>query len=111
MKESDSRISNYCPVCHCATLAERGMFDICPVCFWEDDGSWSEEHPDEPNGGPNYALSLSQARKNFVEFGACEHKHIKDVRQPTLAEAHSEQSMQRRISDTQAKEKSKHRLP
>src|SRR5579885_3179586 len=27
-----------CPCCGYKTLDERGGYDICPVCFWEDDG-------------------------------------------------------------------------
>lgn len=27
-----------CPCCGFLTLDERGTFEICPVCFWEDDG-------------------------------------------------------------------------
>jgi len=26
-----------CPCCGYLTLPERGAYDICPVCFWEDD--------------------------------------------------------------------------
>jgi hypothetical protein len=44
------------------------MFQICPVCFWEDDGQ--DDHDAEAiRGGPNYELSLSQARRNFAKFG------------------------------------------
>src|SRR5690349_12959899 len=28
-----------CPCCGRATLDERGGYDICRVCWWEDDGS------------------------------------------------------------------------
>ena len=34
-----------CPCCRYKTLAERGGFDICPVCFWEDDGKDDEDAP------------------------------------------------------------------
>ncbi|EEW2168121.1 hypothetical protein PPV52_004650 [Escherichia coli O103] len=27
-----------CPCCGYLTLPERGQYDICPVCQWEDDG-------------------------------------------------------------------------
>lgn len=29
---------NKCPCCGYLTLPERGQYDICPVCLWEDDG-------------------------------------------------------------------------
>jgi Cysteine-rich CPCC len=55
------------------TLPERDAFEICPVCFWEDDGQ-DDLDADEVSGGPNGSLSLTQARLNFREFGACEHR-------------------------------------
>lgn len=27
-----------CPCCEYLTLPARGQYDVCPVCFWEDDG-------------------------------------------------------------------------
>jgi Cysteine-rich CPCC len=27
-----------CPCCGCLTLDDRRRFEICSVCFWEDDG-------------------------------------------------------------------------
>jgi hypothetical protein len=59
-----------CPCCGEQTLSERGGYDICSVCGWEDDGQ-DDHDADEVRGGPNYELSLSQARQNFREFGAC----------------------------------------
>jgi hypothetical protein len=35
------------------------MCEICPVCFWEDDGQ-DEHDGDEVGGGPNYEPPLSQ---------------------------------------------------
>jgi hypothetical protein len=70
-----------CPCCLCRTLDERGGYDICPVCSWEDDGQ-DDYDADAVRGGPNGALSLTQARKNFLDFGACDKKSIKHVRKP-----------------------------
>lgn len=73
------------PCCHFATLSERGGYEICPVCFWEDDGQ--DDHDAElVRGGPNGLLSLVQARLNFAESGACNFRHRKNVRPPTKAE-------------------------
>ena len=58
-----------CPCCGFRTLGERGGYEICSVCFWEDDGQ-DEHDADEVRGGPNGDLSLTQARQNFREFGA-----------------------------------------
>jgi hypothetical protein len=74
-----------CPCCGCKTLDERGGFDICPVCFWEDDGQ-DDADADIVRGGPNGRLSLSNARKNFKEIGACESRHLRHVRMPTREE-------------------------
>jgi hypothetical protein len=54
-----------CPCCFMPTLAERGVGNICPVCFWDDDGQ-DDPHADEVWGGSNDDLSLSQARANFA---------------------------------------------
>ncbi|MFI5096110.1 MAG: CPCC family cysteine-rich protein [Candidatus Acidiferrales bacterium] len=27
-----------CPCCRFKTLHGRGGFELCPICFWEDDG-------------------------------------------------------------------------
>ena len=74
-----------CPCCYCLTLEERGGFEICPVCFWEDDGQDSAD-ADRVRGGPNGSLSLAQARANYARVGACEEKFVKNVRKPAPSE-------------------------
>ena len=70
-----------CPCCGCRTLEERGMFEICPVCFWEDDGQ--DDHDAHlVRGGPNGELSLSIARENYLRLGACQQSMIEHVRPP-----------------------------
>jgi hypothetical protein len=70
-----------CPCCKFKTLHERGGYDICPVCFWEDDG---QDEPDAERvlGGPNYNLSLRQAQENFKMIGAVEERVLPHVRPP-----------------------------
>ncbi len=70
-----------CPCCGYLTLSERGGDDICPVCFWEDDGQ-DDHDADTVRGGPNDRLSLTEARKNFAAIGACEGRVLKNVRPP-----------------------------
>ena len=53
-----------CPCCGYPTLSERGAYDICPLCDWEDDGQ-DDPHADEVWGGPNSDYSLSESRDNF----------------------------------------------
>lgn len=54
-----------CPCCGYRTLDERGGYDICPVCFWEDDGTSDVDR----HSGPNH-MTLREARANFQRFGA-----------------------------------------
>lgn len=70
-----------CPCCGFYTFEEKpdGNYDICPVCFWEDDHIQLQDETYE--GGANH-VSLKDAKKNYVEFGACERKYIRNVRQP-----------------------------
>ncbi len=70
-----------CPCCGCKTLGERGGFEICEVCFWEDDGQ-DDHDADVVRGGPNGALSLTQARANYRRFGACDERSVGSVRPP-----------------------------
>ncbi|MFS8121813.1 CPCC family cysteine-rich protein, partial [Rhizobium sp. BR 250] len=58
-------VSYRCPCCRCLTLHERAGYEICPVCFWEDDGQ-DDPYADQVRGGPNADLSLTQARQNYA---------------------------------------------
>ncbi len=74
-----------CQCCGYMTLDEEppGTYFICPICFWEDDNVQFDD-PDY-EGGANL-ISLRQAQKNFVEFGACERRAMKHVRNPSEQE-------------------------
>jgi hypothetical protein len=74
-----------CPCCGYLTLSERGGFEICDVCFWEDDGQ-DDPDADVVRGGPNRGLSLTEARRNFAEIGACEPTMVRHVRPPRPTE-------------------------
>jgi hypothetical protein len=52
------RAMNACPCCAYLTLPQRGGFDLCPVCFWEDDGQ-DDLDASEVRGGPNGDLTKS----------------------------------------------------
>lgn len=58
-----------CPCCAFLTLSEAppGTFEICPVCFWEDDPVAFADPKFE--GGANH-ISLEQAREKFLKIGA-----------------------------------------
>jgi hypothetical protein len=70
-----------CPCCGYKTLDEEppGTYDICSICFWEDDGVQYRD-PDYDGGANN--PSLRQAQKNYLVFGACEDGCIEFVRKP-----------------------------
>lgn len=70
-----------CPCCAAVTLPARGAYELCPVCFWEDDGQ-DESDADQVRGGPNGPLSLTQARANCAEFGASDRAFQAKVRRP-----------------------------
>ncbi len=74
-----------CPCCGYATLPERGGFDMCPICFWEDDGQDSAD-ADVVRGGPNGPLSLTEGRRNFLAIGACHPVCVEKVRAPGPAD-------------------------
>lgn len=67
-----------CACCDHFSL-EGGDWEICPVCFWEDDGLGISK-PDKMSG-PNH-ITLRQARSNFAEFGACERRLLPHVLPP-----------------------------
>jgi hypothetical protein len=74
-----------CPCCGYFTLNQKAdnTFQICLVCYWEDDGV----QLNDPNyeGGAN-RISLNEAKKNFEEFGAIEKRFVTQVRPPNKDE-------------------------
>ncbi|WP_230686426.1 CPCC family cysteine-rich protein [Catellatospora vulcania] len=70
-----------CPCCGYLTLEWRGYHQICHVCFWQDDGQ-DDHDADEEYGGANGRLSLTEARRNFARWGACEASAVGRVRAP-----------------------------
>lgn len=52
-----------CPCCGFRTLTESGEYDICVVCFWEDDGSIEDEYSHANK------MTLVEAKSNFANHG------------------------------------------
>jgi hypothetical protein len=73
-----------CPCCGHATLSARGAYQICPVCFWEDDGQDNDD-ADVVRDGPN-RVSLTDGRKSFLRIGASVETNVEQVRRPTAEE-------------------------
>lgn len=74
-----------CPCCGSRTISERGQYEICKVCWWEDDGQ-DNESADKIYGGPNYGISLTQGRYNFLKFGLYdpERKDLMKLKEPNI---------------------------
>ncbi|WP_223596802.1 CPCC family cysteine-rich protein [Neobacillus bataviensis] len=72
-----------CQCCGYKTLTEgtRDSYEICEVCFWEDDFVQNED-PDY-EGGAN-EVSLRQAQWNFKLFGASEVRFKNKVVKPSI---------------------------
>jgi len=67
--DGDVEVLATCPCCGYRSLRERGAYEVCRVCFWEDDGT---TEPDSVSG-PNH-MALSEARLNIRRFGAVTEK-------------------------------------
>lgn len=80
---TDRRVA-LCPCCQFPTLTENGYYEICLICWWEDDGQ-NEKNADKAYGGPNGDYSLTNARKNFAHHAHMydEGKGITAVEQPS----------------------------
>ena len=72
-----------CPCCNYRTLDDgTGSFDICPVCYWEDD--YIQRDDPDYRGGAN-DISLNEARENYKKIGAISTEYLEYVR-PALDE-------------------------
>ena len=69
-----------CPCCHQKTLTERGGYEICSECDWEDDGQ-DDADADTVRGGPNGSISLTEARKIYLETRGSAHVNRVNTRQ------------------------------
>ncbi len=85
-----------CLCCGHLTIGQRAEFEICPVCFWEDDAyidladlrcfyDTQAPVPDkllDTQSAANHGLTLRQGRANYLEFRACEPGMLPHVRKP-----------------------------
>lgn len=63
MKAKIRKVSGiWCPVCGSYRFSEKGAYEICPVCGWEDDPVQFKD-PDY-EGGAN-GKSLNEARREW----------------------------------------------
>lgn len=77
---AEKREAYPCPCCGHLVFGERvGSYEICPICFWEDD---PVQAADPWFAGGANRPSLAEAQRNFAEFGAVERRLISNVRRP-----------------------------
>ena len=70
-----------CPCCGYLDFDEGpGSYDICPICFWEDD--LSQLRFAYMGGGAN-RVSLLEGQRFYGALGACEARFVTQVRPPT----------------------------
>jgi len=68
MKRKGFREHFLCPCCKSPSLSQAGDFEICNICWWEDDGQDDTTTP-FLTGGPNGTYTLLEAQQNFKKFG------------------------------------------
>lgn len=74
-----------CPCCGSRTLVAPAALELCPVCWWEDDGQ-EDDDASEVRLTVNGTLSLAEARMHFADCGAAHPRYRSFVRPPTAAE-------------------------
>jgi hypothetical protein len=74
-----------CPCCGCRTLPTPESMQLCPVCWWEDDGQ-EDGDAAEVRLTVNGALSLAQARDHYQACGAAHPRFMTYVRKPQASE-------------------------
>lgn len=67
-----------CPCCgYLTNPAQQQSFNVCPVCWWEDDGTVDAGEKSGAN-----RISLEEGRTNFERGGACTPEGVEYVRRP-----------------------------
>ena len=73
-----------CPCCGYRTLPSRVMYELCPICYWEDDPNQADQPTSDD--GANGA-SLIDAQQTFLRIGAMHEDYLSDTRPPMPIEA------------------------
>jgi hypothetical protein len=66
-----------CDCCDYFTIPKGEDYEICPVCFWEQDAFGITE--DDLESGANHGMTLKEGRENFKVTGACQERFIDKV--------------------------------
>lgn len=73
-----------CPCCGHRTLLDLGRYELCPVCFWEDDPNQSGQ-PDSERGANG--KSLIESQQTCLSIGAMDRSFLRKVRSARPSEA------------------------
>ncbi|OYD06598.1 CPCC family cysteine-rich protein [Paludifilum halophilum] len=73
--EGQEEILFPCPCCKYQTFLERGQYEVCPVCFWEDDGSNEPTRYSSVN-----QMTLGDGQVHFKEYGAVSKKSLQFIK-------------------------------
>ena len=74
-----------CQCCGYHTLNSPDAMELCPVCWWEDDGQ-DDEDASDVRLTVNGDLSLCEARAHFARCGAAHPRFLPYVRKPHVTE-------------------------
>ncbi|HEU5381498.1 MAG TPA: CPCC family cysteine-rich protein [Ktedonobacteraceae bacterium] len=72
----------------CGYLIIENEYDICPICFWEADGSQASS----PSSTGANSVCLIEARLNFARASVSEDRFLTNVRQPRPEEIPDEKT-------------------
>jgi hypothetical protein len=78
MQNANSGHLATCPCCGYRVISSN--FEICGICGWEYDPA-QNEHPDLR--GPANRVTLREAQRNYLAFGAKDELHRASVSAPT----------------------------
>jgi len=90
-----------CPCCGYLTIEEE--WDVCPVCYWECVDVMPNEFWQQLADGANGGISLDEAKKNYLSFGACDEHMVEYVRKPYIEEM-TKEDVEKAFKDTMRKE-------
>lgn len=84
-KPAETAVAMRCLCCGYKTLSLPGGLELCPVCWWQDDGQ-DDSDSEIVRGTVNGNLSLAEARLNFGLYGAADPRFKSHVRTPRADE-------------------------
>lgn len=70
--EGSEMVLYKCPCCEYKTLSRRSEYEICLVCFWEDDGDRDDTSYSSVN-----KMTLGEAKNNFSTFDSTSEQALK----------------------------------